>query len=93
MPGLKTIEELDIGCNSNCTNNTIDELRQEAIEWIKEIDRQYDEHIKSNDKINYMKGENYRCELSLANGMHYRRNWIIMFFDIKKEDLKCPTKN
>ncbi len=65
------------------------ELRQEAIKWIKEINRQHKEQLNSNDEVNHEKGENWRCEVSLANG--YRNGkiaWITHFFNLTREDLK-----
>jgi hypothetical protein len=57
---------------------------KDFIERAKEIHK---EHIDNNDEINSDKGENWRCEVSLANGYLHGKELLAKL--LRQEAIKC----
>ena len=81
---LKTLEDINIH-EEMTPYGLIEELRQEAIKWIKELEQNVKKIQTNNFKLPYKPTDEewVRCEQLLS-----KRDWIKVFFNLKEDDLK-----
>ena len=87
MSDLKTLKDMEYSNYEQSHNKTIyiDDLKQEAIKWIKHIDfRCSYNHVIELDHMNLTDEEIEETKMCSEEVIC----WIINFFNITKEDLK-----
>jgi len=87
MTELKTLKDLPCYHEADCAERT--DLKQEAIKWIRELDKDYKE-IRTNPKA-YRDYEQYRIDHGIPSHVSKALDqilWIKHFFNITEDELK-----